>query len=253
MLSYYDSPAYRHHPLFSTDRTALQIQLYYDDVEVVNPLGSNTKVHKLGMPLCMALCNLCLIYWCTLHFLFNCRLILLHSWELATKVQVTSRSYTAPTSGESPTHSNLWNGCSTFLCNRRSEDFGTGIYYARVRDPQQLLQYNFHFLNVISQEGLQIGDMMYKGALTVISADNLASQLIGGYKALNAAFRKCRFCMATDEQMQSKVIVFNHFVYTGIAILDFKYMHSCRYTCSTSELGPIVNLQPPYLACILSL
>ena len=67
---------------------------------------------------------------------------------------------------------------------------------------------------------------MYKGALTAISADNLASQLIGGYKALNAAFMKCRFCMATDEQMQSKVIVFNHFVYTAIAILDFMTVHA---------------------------
>ena len=49
IASYFDSPAYRAHPLFKTDPTALQIQLYYDDVEVVNPLGSNTKVHKLGM------------------------------------------------------------------------------------------------------------------------------------------------------------------------------------------------------------
>ena len=44
----------------------------------------------------------------------------------------------------------------------------------------------------------------------MISADNLASQLIGGYKALNAAFRKCRFCMATDEQMQSKVRMYGN-------------------------------------------
>ena len=45
----------------------------------------------------------------------------------------------------------------------------------------------------------------YRGALTVVSADNLASQLIGGYKALNSAFRKCRYCMATEEQIQNKV------------------------------------------------
>lgn len=49
MVDFCDSPAYRESQLFQEDRTALQIQLYYDDVEAVNPLGSNTKVHKLGM------------------------------------------------------------------------------------------------------------------------------------------------------------------------------------------------------------
>lgn len=47
----------------------------------------------------------------------------------------------------------------------------------------------------------------FRGTVTVVSADNLASQLIGGYKALNSAFRKCRYCMATDAQMQQKVCV----------------------------------------------
>ena len=57
------------------------------------------------------------------------------------------------------------------------------------------------------QDGVDIGDKLYRGTLTLVSADNLASQLIGGYKALNSAFRKCRYCMATDEQMQSKVSI----------------------------------------------
>ena len=44
-----------------------------------------------------------------------------------------------------------------------------------------------------------------KGALVAVSADNLASQAIGGYKALHSAFRKCRQCMATSDTMQTKV------------------------------------------------
>ena len=48
MQDYCDSPSIKEHPLFRDDPNALQIQLYYDDVEVVNPLGGNTKVHKLG-------------------------------------------------------------------------------------------------------------------------------------------------------------------------------------------------------------
>jgi len=43
------------------------------------------------------------------------------------------------------------------------------------------------------------------GTLVTVSADNLASQLIGGYKSLASATRKCRFCMAVSEDMASKV------------------------------------------------
>ena len=49
MGDFCDSQAFKNNPLFQEDESALQIQLYYDDVEAVNPLGSNTKVHKLGM------------------------------------------------------------------------------------------------------------------------------------------------------------------------------------------------------------
>ena len=39
---------YKSHPLFSVNPYALQIIGYYDDLEVVNPLGSYVKKHKLG-------------------------------------------------------------------------------------------------------------------------------------------------------------------------------------------------------------
>lgn len=48
MSDYCDSPAFDSHPLFSNDSSALQIMMYYDDVEVTNPLGSKTKIHKIG-------------------------------------------------------------------------------------------------------------------------------------------------------------------------------------------------------------
>ncbi len=40
---------FRSHPLFSVHCDGLQLFLYYDDVEVCNPLGSKRKIHKLGM------------------------------------------------------------------------------------------------------------------------------------------------------------------------------------------------------------
>ena len=45
----------------------------------------------------------------------------------------------------------------------------------------------------------------FEGTLSLFAGDNFASQYIGGYKALSSALRKCRYCMAVDEDMQSKV------------------------------------------------
>ena len=38
----------KRHPLFSNESCALQIQLFYDDFETANPLGSKKGIHKLG-------------------------------------------------------------------------------------------------------------------------------------------------------------------------------------------------------------
>ena len=44
-----DGEAFRSHPLYGIDPQALQVILYYDDLEICNPLGSSVKKHKLGM------------------------------------------------------------------------------------------------------------------------------------------------------------------------------------------------------------
>ncbi|XP_046859362.1 uncharacterized protein LOC124452791 isoform X2 [Xenia sp. Carnegie-2017] len=49
LSDYCDGNEFKSHPLFSIDPTALQIILYYDEVESVNPLGSKTGKHKLGL------------------------------------------------------------------------------------------------------------------------------------------------------------------------------------------------------------
>ena len=51
MGDYCDGEAYADHPLFSETSHfthKLQILLFFDDLEVVNPLGSHTKKHKIG-------------------------------------------------------------------------------------------------------------------------------------------------------------------------------------------------------------
>lgn len=48
--------------------------------------------------------------------------------------------------------------------------------------------------------------MHFRGTLTACSADNPAACLMGGYKNLHSAFRKCRSCLSVDADMQTKVI-----------------------------------------------
>ena len=43
-----DGSLFKEQEFFRQYPTALQIFLYYDDLEICNPLGSNVKKHKLG-------------------------------------------------------------------------------------------------------------------------------------------------------------------------------------------------------------
>ncbi|KAJ8037515.1 hypothetical protein HOLleu_18345 [Holothuria leucospilota] len=49
IASYRDGVQYFQHGIFKNHPHALRIHLFYDDVEVVNPIGSKTSIHKLGM------------------------------------------------------------------------------------------------------------------------------------------------------------------------------------------------------------
>lgn len=43
------------------------------------------------------------------------------------------------------------------------------------------------------------------GTLAVVSADNLGSLALGGFKESCTALKMCRHCMATKEESQTKV------------------------------------------------
>ena len=43
-----DGEYFKQHPILSVDQKALQLLGYFDDLEVANPLGSKTKIHKIG-------------------------------------------------------------------------------------------------------------------------------------------------------------------------------------------------------------
>ena len=48
MRDYCDGQQFKTHPLFSTNLKAIQISLFFDEFEVVNPLGSKRGIHKIG-------------------------------------------------------------------------------------------------------------------------------------------------------------------------------------------------------------
>jgi hypothetical protein len=43
-----DASFFKDHPLFGGDPLALQLFIYFDEVEVCNPLGHARGIHKLG-------------------------------------------------------------------------------------------------------------------------------------------------------------------------------------------------------------
>ena len=48
MRDYCDAQQFSDHELFKSDPNALQIQLYFDDADVCNPIGAKSTIHKLG-------------------------------------------------------------------------------------------------------------------------------------------------------------------------------------------------------------
>lgn len=48
ITTFRDGKKFTENELFMSCPKALQINFYYDDVEVCNPLGSKRKIHKLG-------------------------------------------------------------------------------------------------------------------------------------------------------------------------------------------------------------
>ena len=68
-----------------------------------------------------------------------------------------------------------------------------------------------HIVNFVAyiQDGITIENNgrsgTITGTVTLVSGDNLASHYLGGYKAPSGALRKCRQCMATSDDMQTKV------------------------------------------------
>jgi hypothetical protein len=169
--------------IFSKDHTALQIILYYDELEVCNPLGSRRKKHKLGA------------------FYFNIG-------NISPKYRSTIGSIKLLALVKSSLISN-------FGIDQMIRPF--------INDIKSLESDNGVTFNINGQ------NRNFHGTVSVVSADNPASQAIGGFKEGAMAFRKCRFCLATDNDIQTK---FNE------ASFELRNIEDHRRQCEMIETIP---------------
>ena len=91
---YCDGIIFIEHPIFKAHPNALQFILYYDDVEVANPLGSKAGIHKLGALLCYEQKYCLYIAFYTYHI----RCILLHNSKCSTSLPINTQSDTVVSS-----------------------------------------------------------------------------------------------------------------------------------------------------------
>uniref|UniRef100_A0A1X7VTQ9 Uncharacterized protein n=1 Tax=Amphimedon queenslandica TaxID=400682 RepID=A0A1X7VTQ9_AMPQE len=105
---------------------------------------------------------------------------------------------------------------------------------------------------------------IFNGTLVVVLGDNLASQYLGGYKALNAAFRKCRHCLATAEDMAVNIHK-NYFC--RIKLLGHKIVcyiptefdsnrlkfDKCIYMSLMTSILIFIEAWPTFYSCVVGL
>ena len=70
-----------------------------------------------------------------------------------------------------------------------------------------IVLYLFYFRSLKDGINIQKDGETYtfRGTLTLASGDNLASHYLGGFKSPSGAFRKCRQCMGTEDEIKTKV------------------------------------------------
>ena len=103
---------FRNHWAFSKYPDALQFIMYYDEIEVANPLGAKAGKHKLGMVTYSvhAVCMLfCLMYNTVYMYMYvDCRCVLLHIGEYSAYVSFASSSNTTDFSRKKFRYSSIW-------------------------------------------------------------------------------------------------------------------------------------------------
>lgn len=96
-----DRELYAKSQLFQGDPCALQVQLYYDELELCNPLGS--KKHKLGNVKCIHMW----MFHNSVYLTF--RPLLLHTWESKSHTSIIPSKYSSTLCSKVWNNQKVWN------------------------------------------------------------------------------------------------------------------------------------------------
>ena len=73
------------------------------------------------------------------------------------------------------------------------------------------------------------GEVQLKGSLVSLSADNLGSHFIGGFKGSCTASRPCRHCMVQYDDMKNHVSISAGIISIGITITQNRQQASALH------------------------
>lgn len=195
LSDYCDGYLFKNHSLFRTKPNALQLILYFDELEICNPLGSHSGVHKLGMIITF------LNYYVIHHGVNNYRHVLLYVGKFATGVTLYSPVYSTCGLCHIIYNDEIWICSSSQTIHTRCEQACTC----------KTSQFSYtHVLSFCMQAGIVVQvdgkDTRVYGTVLVLLADTLAAHQLGGFKVgVGFSLRKCRQCMVTFDDMQTMV------------------------------------------------
>ena len=89
MEDFCDGQYSKQHPVFKDHPNALQFIIYYDDIEVANPLGAKSGTHKIGKSI-----------YKQLIYSNQSRLLLLHTRKYAASFSVFNYCHTSHSCGK---------------------------------------------------------------------------------------------------------------------------------------------------------
>ena len=98
MRDFCDAQLIKESEVFKKDPKALQLIMYYDEIEIANPLGAKAGIHKLG-----AIPH---SYTCTCIHSYRC--LLLQFGEHSSNFQIKSSSYSVGLHSQECRHKKLW-------------------------------------------------------------------------------------------------------------------------------------------------
>lgn len=164
---------------------------------------------------------------------FAPRMLLLHIGKSSSKAQIFSELYSTSCTSEGGSIEHLWDGQGARTYCWRPPETGEGkvLGYVVCNFVDTYAHSLLHVQGVMFQSAS--GQLALRGTVTTVSADNLGSHAIGGFKEGGRALRCCRHCMVPTDDMGSKVSWSSLNASTWLVPLEIVFCITCF--CSSSK------------------